>query len=238
MNRTTMNDTTNRTPMTHALLNGRSALAAALSLFACAAARAGDNTHTFNFANVGQSYSAAIFGGNPLAGRRVISTTIVLNLSVDPGSNALEFMTDILLPIDTDDPAGSVVAYSGETLEWSGSGTFAFTETTTRYNGTIIPIRFGAETFGVAGELLEGSGIFVTLEPLPCAADLDNDGDFGNGGSPDGAVTIDDLLFFLAAFEAGDASVDLDDGSGTGTPDEAVTVDDLLYFLARFEGGC
>lgn len=54
----------------------------------------------------------------------------------------------------------------------------------------------------------------------------------------DGAVTIDDLLFFLAAFEAGDIAVDLDDGSGTGTPDEAVTVDDLLYFLVRFEGGC
>lgn len=213
---------------------------AALAVLAGGAtlAHAGDNMHTFNFANVGQSYSAAIFASNPLVGRRVLSTTIVLNVSVEPGSDAAEFVTDILLPIETDDPAGSVVAYTGVDLEWNGSGSFTFTETTTRYNGVIIPARFGAETFGVAGELLEGSGIFVTLEPLPCAADLDNDGDVANGGNPDGAVTIDDLLFFLAAFEAGDVSVDLDDGSGTGTADEAVTVDDLLYFLVRFEGGC
>ena len=46
---------------------------AALATCAGAAtlARAGDNTHTFNFANVGQSYSAAIFGSSPLVGRRV-----------------------------------------------------------------------------------------------------------------------------------------------------------------------
>lgn len=213
---------------------------AALAVLAGGAtlAHAGDNAHTFNFANVGQSYSAAIFASNPLVGRRVVSTTIVLNLAVDAGSDAADLAMDILLPIETDDPAGSGVGYTGVDLEWNGSGSFTFTETTTRYNGVIIPARFGAETFGVAGELLEGSGIFVTLEPLPCAADLDNDGDVANGGNPDGAVTIDDLLFFLAAFEAGDIAVDLDDGSGTGTADEAVTVDDLLYFLVRFEAGC
>jgi hypothetical protein len=68
-----------------------------------------------------------------------------------------------------------------------------------------------------------------------CPADLDN----GSGnGTPDGAVTIDDLLYFLIQFEAGSAGADLDNGSGTGTPDGAVTIDDLLFFLIHFEDGC
>lgn len=190
--------------------------------------------HQFNFAAVGQSYSAAIFASDPLVGRRVVSTTIVLNLSVNPGSNAADFATDILLPIDTDAPAGSAVGYSGTDLTWSGSGTFAYTETTTRYNGVIVAARFGAETFGVQGQLLDGSGIFVTLEAA-CVADVDD----GSGtGTTDGAVTVDDLLYFLTAFESGGPAADVDDGSGTGTHDSAVTIDDLLYFLVRFEAGC
>jgi hypothetical protein len=63
--------------------------------------------------------------------------------------------------------------------------------------------------------------------------------DDGSGlGVPDQAVTIDDLLYFLTKFEAGDVAADLDNGTNTGTPDGAVTVDDLLYFLVHFEGGC
>lgn len=63
-----------------------------------------------------------------------------------------------------------------------------------------------------------------------CPADL----------NADGAITIEDLLSMLAAFEAGAASADLDnDGDATsGTPDGAVTIEDLLFFLARFEQGC
>lgn len=70
---------------------------------------------------------------------------------------------------------------------------------------------------------------------LGCPADLDD----GSGlGTPDDAVTIDDLLYFLLAFERGTSAADLDDGSGLGTPDGGVTIDDLLYFLIHFEGGC
>jgi hypothetical protein len=77
------------------------------------------------------------------------------------------------------------------------------------------------------------------VAPPGCTADLDNDGSFDNGGTPDGAVTIDDLLFFLAAFEAGDIAGDLDgDGADPANPDGAVTIDDLLFLLAHFEGGC
>jgi len=68
-----------------------------------------------------------------------------------------------------------------------------------------------------------------------CPMDLDN----GSGlGHSDGAVNIDDLLFFLNKFEAGNSAVDLDNGTSTGTPNGAVDIDDLLFFLVNFENGC
>ncbi len=68
-----------------------------------------------------------------------------------------------------------------------------------------------------------------------CVADVDD----GSGtGTPDGGVTIDDLIFYLGLFEEGDVGADVDDGSGTGTPDGGVTIDDLIYYLTRFEAGC
>ncbi len=68
-----------------------------------------------------------------------------------------------------------------------------------------------------------------------CRADLDN----GSGsGARDGAVDIDDLLYFIAQFGAGSLAADLDDGSGLGYPDDGVTIDDLLFFLTHFEAGC
>lgn len=76
---------------------------------------------------------------------------------------------------------------------------------------------------------------FWTPGTRRCPADFDD----GSGtGTPDGGVTIDDLLYYLSIFEAGDVRADVDDGSGTGTLDGGVTIDDLLYFLERFEAGC
>lgn len=70
---------------------------------------------------------------------------------------------------------------------------------------------------------------------LTCPADMDD----GTGaGLPDGAVEINDLLFFLAEYEAGGIAADLDNGSGTGVPDGGVEINDLLYFLAHYEVGC
>lgn len=72
-----------------------------------------------------------------------------------------------------------------------------------------------------------------------CPADLDDDGNFDNGATRDGATTIDDFLYFLAAFEAGSQSVDLDDDAiEPQNPDGGVDINDLLFFLARFEAGC
>lgn len=74
-----------------------------------------------------------------------------------------------------------------------------------------------------------------TTPPATCIADVD-DGTFT--GTPDGGVTIDDLLYYLSIFEQGTPEADVDDGSFTGTPDGGVTIDDLLYYLFRFESGC
>jgi hypothetical protein len=68
-----------------------------------------------------------------------------------------------------------------------------------------------------------------------CVADMDD----GTGsGTPDGGVTIDDLLFYLGVYDAGATRADVDNGSGLGTPDGGVTIDDLLYYLDRFSSGC
>lgn len=80
-----------------------------------------------------------------------------------------------------------------------------------------------------------GMALQIEVAPPLCIADVDD----GTGsGTPDGGVTIDDLLYYLDLFGSGVARADVDDGSGTGTPDGGVTIDDLLYYLVRFEAGC
>lgn len=75
----------------------------------------------------------------------------------------------------------------------------------------------------------------LTILGASCPADLDD----GTGtGTPDGGVSIDDLVYFLGVFPAGALGADLDDGTGTGTPDGGVSIEDLIYFLTRFEAGC
>jgi uncharacterized membrane protein len=79
----------------------------------------------------------------------------------------------------------------------------------------------------------------VILEPVispACPADLDDGSDTG---TPDGGVTIDDLVYYLARFASGATEADLDDdGNDPANPDGGVTIDDLLFFLSHFEGGC
>jgi hypothetical protein len=93
-----------------------------------------------------------------------------------------------------------------------------------------------------AGPTLTGgtftlNGGFLAGATAPaCPADLDD----GSGtGTPDGGVTIDDLVFFVTAFSAGSTDADLDDdGIDPASPDGGVTIDDLIFFLAHFAGGC
>ncbi len=97
-----------------------------------------------------------------------------------------------------------------------------------------LGVRSLAVRDGVLYAATSGGGVW-SVAVAGCVADVD---DGGGTGSPDAGVTIDDLLFYLTIFAAGDVRADLDDGSGTNTPDGGVTIDDLLYFMARFEGGC
>lgn len=95
-------------------------------------------------------------------------------------------------------------------------------------------------TIGTHSGLWNGnfqSGInAIQLHKLPaCPRDIDNGQGFGE---PDGAITIDDLVFFLVQYEAGSNRADLDNGSNTNTRDDAVNIDDLLFFLRGFEAGC
>lgn len=76
---------------------------------------------------------------------------------------------------------------------------------------------------------------FAVSGTAACPADVD---DGTQTGTSDGAVTIEDLIYFLVAFENGSLDADLDDGTRTGTLDGAVTIDDLIFFLIRFEEGC
>ncbi len=84
--------------------------------------------------------------------------------------------------------------------------------------------------------LLTGADqVVVTVDPYHCPSDLD---DGSGSGTPDGGTDINDLLFFLARYEAADLPADLDDGSGSGTPDGGVDINDLLFFLSHYETGC
>jgi hypothetical protein len=70
-------------------------------------------------------------------------------------------------------------------------------------------------------------GVSTSPNPVVCLADRNNDR----------AVTVDDMQLFMTAFESGNVSADIDNGTSTGVRDQAVDVGDLLYFLLHFELG-
>jgi hypothetical protein len=172
-----------------------------------------------------------------------------LNTMVLPGDQVLTISTDWARP-----------GYDYALHRYSGSGSLLERVVAELPAGSAdikeIPTRCAAYDSAKNSVYMLGWGAGPTSDPLtdhytlirinlpalsaPCEADLDSDGSLANGGTPDGAVDINDMLFFLAAFEAGHIGADLDnDGNpSAGTPDGGVTVEDLLFFLARFEDGC
>jgi hypothetical protein len=117
---------------------------------------------------------------------------------------------------------GTQISYAGDRLEVYFDPTYTVTQ--------------GGVIFGTTSLTQGFSGHITTPPATPrCVSDVD-DGSFT--GTPDGGTTIDDLLYYLYLFEAGDARADVDDGTGAGTQDGGVTIDDLLYYLLRFEQGC
>ncbi len=85
----------------------------------------------------------------------------------------------------------------------------------------------------VAATVSLGAPLTFTVR---CVADLD---DGSNTGTPDGSVSIDDLLYFLAMFDVGNLAADLDEnGEDPALLDDAVDISDLLFMLAHFDAGC
>jgi hypothetical protein len=129
--------------------------------------------------------------------------------------------------------------------DWTNGNVMDFADCVVQDTATLgVNVSFSiADSAGTATVAATRAGAFevvwvkFTVSQPACPADVD--GGAGNG-TPDGAVTIDDLLYFLIAFEQGISDADLDnDGDATvGVPDGAVTIDDLVFFLARFEAGC
>lgn len=68
-----------------------------------------------------------------------------------------------------------------------------------------------------------------------CIADVD---DGSSTGTRDGAVTLEDLLYYISIYDQGVLAADVDNGTFTGTRDGGVTIDDLLYYLSRYDSGC
>lgn len=129
----------------------------------------------------------------------------------------------------------------------------AFTDRTTTFAATNTLVSFGEDYYGemyICKWTSSGAtGAVYKIVPVTPAPDTNSNGvsdscevcpaDLASAsGGPDGAVDINDLLYFLVGFEAGNAVVDMDNGSGNGTPDGAVDINDLLYFLVHFEAGC
>lgn len=140
----------------------------------------------------------------------------------------------------------AIVNGTNPTLRWF-RGIQPLSNGPTLGGGTIS----GATTFSltITGVHPSDAGIYRLRATNPCGEVTSNgatltvicptDVDDGSGlGIPDGGVSIDDLLYYLAIFDDGRPSADLDDGSGTGTRDGGVTIEDLLYFLIRFDAGC
>lgn len=129
---------------------------------------------TFNFAPVGNSLSYFMGADNPLVGKRIVDTHIVLRVESFAGSDAANFFTDHSFPILPDPGNESALALFGIDLGWSGSGIFEYEIHTSMFNGVFTPARYGSETpgFDFEGVILEGSTIEMEVIPAPSTAAL------------------------------------------------------------------
>jgi hypothetical protein len=131
-------------------------------------------TVTFNFADVGSSFSAFLSPDSPLVGQEVISARIYLDVESFEGSDAANFFTDISFPIAPFPGNENGLVILGSDLGWSGAGVFHFFEETPLFNGIFAPARYGGETPGedFDGSVLQGSRIEFDFVPEPTTVSL------------------------------------------------------------------
>ncbi|QQS09431.1 MAG: hypothetical protein IPK69_02055 [Phycisphaerales bacterium] len=194
----------------------------------------GDGTWTYVYAvhNVNSDRSAASFVV-PKSGATISATGFhdVFSHSGEPYDNTDWAFSESPNEIRWSCGATSDQNANANALRWGTCYTYWFTATEGPSNGDASIVFFKP---GNGGNALNVS-VPVPGGTPACVADVDD----GSGtGASDGAVTIDDLLYYISLFQGGVAAADVDDGTGTGTTDGAVTIDDLLYFIVRFQGGC
>jgi hypothetical protein len=191
-------------------------------------------TTTFNFAQVGMSYLAFLSGSDPRVGAEVIGGRIYLYVESLPGSDAANFSTNILLPIEVAPDEAFPIVLDGVDLGWSGSGQFEYVTEIPELHGFFISMRFGAETpgFDFNGSVLKGSRIEIDYIPLPTF----EPGDM----NCDGAVSVGDIGPFVLAvtdpesYEAQFPECDL--LNADVNEDGAVSVGDIGAFVSLVTG--
>jgi hypothetical protein len=127
-------------------------------------------------------------------------------------------------------PCNYISVWNGAAYSALGDGMDGTVYSLAEFNGELI----AGGAFATAGGVQSASFARWGLQ-CACPADLD---DGSMTGTPDGGVTLEDLLYFLDQYAQGATRADLDDGTMTGTRDGGVTLEDLLYFLAHFDAGC
>ncbi len=148
-----------------------SVLGAALLSTALAAAQ---QTATFNFAAVNQSYSAFLAPDDPLVGKEVVAARIYLSVETFPNIDAANFYTDISFPIQPLPGNTNALVLTGVDAGWSGSGIFSYFRSTTEFNGTFVAARYGAASPQdlFEGHIVPGSRIEIDYIPEPGSAAL------------------------------------------------------------------
>ncbi|MGH7132885.1 MAG: GC-type dockerin domain-anchored protein, partial [Phycisphaerales bacterium] len=86
---------------------------------------------------------------------------------------------------------------------------------------------------------IDGQQYVVLFTPGPTRCNAADVAQLGGTGGPDGINTVDDLIYFLTQFFAGNASVaDIAMLGGGAGQDGIITADDLVFFLSQFFSPC
>jgi hypothetical protein len=88
-------------------------------------------------------------------------------------------------------------------------------------------------------EFVDGTQRVLTIRPTTTYCSRADIAQLGGQALPDGQLSADDLVRFLAAFFANEAAIaDLATVGGNPTADGSITADDLISFLNAFFLGC
>ncbi len=126
----------------------RALSAVVLMLFAAAPAHSEIVIKRYDLpATANYAISYGYFGDEfPLTGQ-IISTTLVIHYTARPGQDAANFFYTFDVPVLG--AKSAFIGLEGQTLGWSGEGTFHHVvESTDLYNGTIREGRFGTQIDG------------------------------------------------------------------------------------------